>query len=74
MARKTLKPDERIMRPKTISEAKQVILETFVFNDWDERDQKVYYSSVGVEGMEKPEDVRAIIADLEQCKMILFSN
>lgn len=49
------------------------------FNDqgklgWDRRDRRVFFEMCGVDGMEKADDVRKIIADLEDAKMILFEK
>lgn len=61
-------------RPKTIREAKKLILEVFSELDWDGDEQRRYFASIGVTGMETPEDIRAIITDFDCSKMVLFEE
>jgi len=60
-------------RPQTIPEAQRIIKNCFRRQGrtgWDADDQRRYFKMIGVEGMEKPDDVRRIFDDLLQAKMI----
>ncbi len=70
--RKKYVPDARISRPKTIAEARAIIEETFVFNGWNEREQQTYFEQIGVDGTDAPGDVRRIITDMDESKLLLF--
>lgn len=64
--------DPKIARPKTIAEARTLIEQTFKLNGWDESEQMIYFTEIGVKGMDAPGDVRKIIDDLDRAKMIIF--
>ncbi len=69
--------DKRVNRPVSIKDAKRLIKQTFEEQGklgWDRRDRRVYFELIGVDGMEKADDVRKIIARLEVAKMLLFEN
>ena len=73
--RKTIPPDKPDQKPKTIAEAKQLVKKIFSEQGktgWDDEEQKVFFAMIGVEGMDKAGDVRAIINDLESAGMIIF--
>lgn len=74
-SRKT-KTDERVSHPATLREARNLIAECFKFNRWDTRDEKVFYALLSLE-YQPPDELnietaRAVLAEMESAKMILF--
>jgi hypothetical protein len=70
--------DNRITRPKTLADAKRLILDTFASNDWSESERLRYQDllglpSVPVESLDIT-SVRVIIEDMAKSKMILFEE
>lgn len=67
---------QKSSRPQTLGEARDLIAETFKFNKWDKREQRVFCEMLGIVYSEKfdMETARLILADMEKAKMILFEE
>lgn len=78
MAKHKTTPDEKIKRPNTRREALDQIEATFKFNGWKQRERAVYLKMLGIEPkpLEKMErdEIRAIIADFTNSRMILYED
>ena len=61
-------------RPQKISEAQKLIEITFEEQEWDEKEQQDYFAMIGVAGAKNADDVRLIIKDMEDSRMILFKD
>lgn len=72
--RKPIIPDPKTPRPRTITEARQLIRQTFDELGWNDTERKVFFELSGVAGDEKEGDVRRLIEVLGDARMILFEE
>lgn len=75
MARRTLPPDEKDIRPKSIQEAKTLIAKVFRANRWNEQEQQTYLMRLGLKGRLRElsaDEVRLVVKDLADSRMVLF--
>jgi len=65
-------------RPKTIAEARDQIKKVFAGCDWDREEQARYLKRFGDDATRledlTPDQVRAVQADMEQARMILYEQ
>ena len=65
-------------RPKTISDARRIIEETFHKNRWDERSQRVFMEMKGVTPKSLaaclPDEVRTLLNALDESHMVIFNE
>ena len=74
MRKQTVKPDEKIAMPRTVREAYEAVMETFRYNDWSKRDERLYLESLELENLDTPDAVRKAFNDLKNSKMILVKE
>lgn len=63
--------DPKVARPRTIAQARDLILQTFREQDWNDHQQQVYCTMHQAD-LVSPEGVRKLIAAMERSRMILF--
>lgn len=73
-----LPPDKPKARPTNLGEARALIAEIFVLNDWNDEEAGRYLASLELGGKTLPEctrtDLMIIVADLENSHMLLLAN
>lgn len=76
--RKFITPDPKRPRPTTKGGAVLAIASVYEANDWDRDEQAKYHGSLGLDDKElhlfDVDELRTILADLEQSSMILFEE